>query len=839
MTQVIWSQDVFSRGELSPLMYSRVTVQSYYNGMKRAKNVITFPQGAAGKRFGTVFNVILDSSITAYRNMRFFSFQYLNECTYLLVFWNDTIDIYLEAFRVNRVTTSGLATNLMSAIDTTILDARFRVTTGILPPKDLIRSAITPTTVSSFSATTLIAAGGSISTGAVVPVRFTTTGALPTTTPQIRAGRTYFALGVTNAQTFELYSTAVEARAGINKYAIASAGTGTNNIYYLNSWSFANVTFKDVPVFDFVGGYDALTFTPAAVTGYGVNLTASGPIFSTAFIGGAFSGNGGIARIIGYTSTTIVILDIVQPFDSTAAIPGRMSFLAEPAWSNTRGWPLKCSSFQSRAVFANTDLLPNGLWLSVTNDFDDFDDITDTDDDSAISYYPTSDNVNYIRFIVPYRSLTIHSNTGIYSTPLSFETALTPSNFSMSLQDSTPASEIQPRAIDNQIVILSGNDVHSMLWDGFNNSYTSTIASIANEQLIRSPHDECEYVDLNRAGSRYMFIINDDGSLTIYQTLISESVQGFTPAYLEQSYGNAYFRWAASSTEGRAWFITERQLTVANAAIQITGIIGNTFTVTASNLSATIATPWLISAATVVPTTNPQIETGVYYWAVAQSANNVNIFLTQEDALANVNQIIPINIGTAAFFKSWSLSTQFLMEELSFDAKMDCCILYDGAAVSSIGTDLLFNAQNVLINGDGFGFEAVGLGNAVAIEAHGSPVTVSEAQIGFPINVEMTLLPAAPPGALGPKGAGVVFSQHVRVISMTFADTVGGYANGTPIAMQSLTENIPGDPPVPQDGKFEMSIMKGWDEFLYPALTITHSEAFDIKLTGVFYKIEV
>ncbi len=55
MTQAIWSQDIFSRGELSPLMYSRVTVNAYYNGLKVAKNVITFPQGCAGKRFGTIF----------------------------------------------------------------------------------------------------------------------------------------------------------------------------------------------------------------------------------------------------------------------------------------------------------------------------------------------------------------------------------------------------------------------------------------------------------------------------------------------------------------------------------------------------------------------------------------------------------------------------------------------------------------------------------------------------------------------------------------------------------------------------------------------------------------
>ena len=56
MTHQLWSQDVFTKGEISPLMYARVSVSPYYNGLKTATNVITFPQGAAGKRFGTIFN---------------------------------------------------------------------------------------------------------------------------------------------------------------------------------------------------------------------------------------------------------------------------------------------------------------------------------------------------------------------------------------------------------------------------------------------------------------------------------------------------------------------------------------------------------------------------------------------------------------------------------------------------------------------------------------------------------------------------------------------------------------------------------------------------------------
>ena len=44
----LWSQDIFSKGELSPFMYARATVNEYNNGLKTAQNVLTYPTGAAG-----------------------------------------------------------------------------------------------------------------------------------------------------------------------------------------------------------------------------------------------------------------------------------------------------------------------------------------------------------------------------------------------------------------------------------------------------------------------------------------------------------------------------------------------------------------------------------------------------------------------------------------------------------------------------------------------------------------------------------------------------------------------------------------------------------------------
>lgn len=844
MAHILWSQDFFAKGELSPLMYSRITLQAYYQGLKRAKNVLCFPQGSAGKRFGTLYlNQVIGEN--NYQQVYFKSFQYLNECCYLVLFKGNEIDIYLEGERIANVTGTGILPDEVQLIDHTILENRFRVTTGIYPPKDLVRTPNSPLAITGFTATTLQIAGPFSPVPAWYPARFTAA-VMPTTSPQIHANRTYFIRAISTTD-FAVYGTAEEAAADINRYAITNAGT-TAFMVAQNTWTFGNVVFSNKPQFDFTGGYDTSAFTPGAVTGYGITLTRSSGTFNftAAYVGGAFRGNGGIGRITATNGTNQATIDIVQPFNSTAAIPGTQALITEPAWSDARGWPRKCSSFQNRSFFANTDSLSNGLWGSFTNQFDNFNDLLDqTDDDAAISWFPTSDTVNYIQFIVPYRSLTVHTNSGVYSTPLSVETAITPNNFSLSLQDSTPADVVQPQGIDNQIIVLSGNDAHSLLWDGFNNAYTSNIISVANEQLIRTPIDEAPYTDKIRAGSRYMFIVNDNGTMAIYQSLIGENVSGFTDAELEQSYGNAYFRAVTSNFDGRAWFLTEREIANAQTPQAITVFSADSLTNAGYAFDTTTFTA-VTFAGTVLPASSPELETDTVYWAVGVTGNEFKVYFNQEDAVADENPIAFTSIGTTATVTPIPLQTVLLIEQLSFDAQMDCSGFYPtpltSGPVSTISGQPRFDGQEVLMQGDGYGFNTIGVNGNINFVAHGVPTDVSEAQFGFPISVEITPLPISLSMTGNPKSSNLIDTKHLRFVSFLFADTIGGTITQDnltyPIAMQNLKQVNPGSPPVPQTGAFEISCFGGWDDFSKSSFTINHREPFGMKLTGIFYKVD-
>lgn len=768
MPEITWSQDEFSKGELSPMMYGRITVDAYYKGVKKGRNTITYPQGGIGKRFGTIYRNEI-TGVSDWKDIFFDSFPYLNECIYLLVFVPGQIEIYLEDVLVATVASSLLTSNVVRTMDWTILDRYFRIAAPTIRPQDLVRSA---------STTTINAGAGIVSNqftlnaattaNIIFAIRFSNPvlAHYPATTPQIRAGITYFARSDVTGTLIKVYATAADASANVNAFTLTNAGLGITTTFIANTWTLTPVTFNNYPQYDFDDNYINNTFQPTGTSGV-IFINAGSPIFTTAFNGGSILIANGMVSLRTYVSPIQMQGVVTSTLSSTAIQPGSLCVLREPAWSDARGWPQKCSSFQNRAIFANSDSLPNGLWLSVINDYNNFDETNiPPDDDDAISYYPSSDTVNVIRFIVPYRSLTIHTNTGIYSTPTSFETAITPKNFSLQLQESNPATAIQPQGVDNQIVIVTGNDIHTMLWDGINNAYASNIVSVTSEHLIRNPHDEVSFINFTQAGSRYVFFINDDGTLVIYQTLIAENVSGFTFADTQTTIvdgeyvRNGYFRWGASSPDGRAWFVVERQI---------------------------------------------------------------------------ANELVP----------PFTYSTKYFIEELSFDVYTDCSYIYSGTATSTVSGLPRFNGQTVSMVGNGYGFTDNVENSTVEFNAHGQPVEVTDAKIGFPVEMEIQLMPNNTPGGGGAKSGGLVFPQHIRNVTFLFNNTIGGFVDGQPITLLTLDQYNPVGgplslvgPPVPATGLFKKSLMKGWNEFLRDPITVTSSDPFDIRLIGVYYKIE-
>ena len=196
-------------------------------------------------------------------------------------------------------------------------------------------------------------------------------------------------------------------------------------------------------------------------------------------------------------------------------------------------------------------------------------------------------------------------------------------------------------------------------------------------------------------------------------------------------------------------------------------------------------------------------------------------------------------VGSPTNVTEWVLHPIFTMEELNQNVLIDCAIQYGTftrwADFESVPTGVLFNAQDVVMIGDGFGYTAVGFNNQVEFKRHGEDVEVQNAYIGFPINLVIEPMPLAPPPN---QSTSLTKPNHLRSIRFMFNNTIGGYINGVPIALNQFDMSGIGFPPIPARGVFELGSMSGWDDFNVPSFTLTQSDPFDIQLLGVFYSVD-
>lgn len=857
MATITWSQDKFSYGELSPYMYGHIQTEARQFSLKTCRNTIVNAQSGISKRFGTRFLASLrKSNVYSYKDYYMASWPFSDGSDYVCVFTPLFIDIYLEGYLVKTLSSNYNYKDL-EEIDVTIYRNSLVITANSQPPYWIQRDFETSIAINSVAANvlTINSAYTNAPVGSILPAQFSYAVA-PTATPAIIAGYTYF-VKLLSTTTVAVYSSVTDAVNQVNQIEISAIGT-TPFIGFLNAFTNAQLPIRDdlFPQYDFGDAdYAAVTFTPGVGFGtigatititvsaaFNVNGVATG--FTNQYINGSVQFNGGLARIISITSTTVANAYVLDPFINGDTTAGTLVLLREKVWSTTgtgvvgRGWPNRVGCYQNRLIFGNSALIENGLWLSAVNNPWNFSDLF-TDDDDAISYYPTTGNIDYINFIVAYRSLTIHSKQGIFSTPTAFEEALSPRNFCLLLQDTAPATSIYPVSIDNQIVVLSGNDARSLKWQGDNASYISDIASINSSHLIVRPHDVDVFAKKEKSSMNYIFIVNEDGTIAMFNSLESQGISAFTQHQLYQSYGDAYYRYSCATPGGRAWYLVERWLAEAQTPVAISAVSTINVTVTGINLAQyeyeVIA---VVFAGVALPTASVTLTTTQWYWAVAVDANTVSVYTSQQDADERVNPISFTNIGNTATLTPSPPIRNFVLEEVDEEIYTDGSTKYTGTATDTLTVNSLFNAQRFNAVGDGFSFSGEVFNGQFELTDHGLDFPSTEIIAGFSIQSEVETLTPAAPSAAGYRGTSFAYPTHIRSAAIMFVESIGGSINGTEIAYRTLEQQGNGNPPSPANKMVNCSIMKGWEFTFGGGVVFTHSEPYNFNISGIFYKLE-
>ena len=148
MTTLYPVQDVFTRGEISPRLHARASLDFYRAALSKCENFVTLPHGGIRKRGGTYFAG--EVKISA-KKTRLVPFIFSSDQAYALEFGDQYIRVYAYGARVGTVEVASpyLEADLFELTYVQSADQMW-ITHRDYPPKVLTRTAHTSWTLTDF-----------------------------------------------------------------------------------------------------------------------------------------------------------------------------------------------------------------------------------------------------------------------------------------------------------------------------------------------------------------------------------------------------------------------------------------------------------------------------------------------------------------------------------------------------------------------------------------------------------------------------------------------------------------------------------------------------------------
>ncbi len=552
MPIVFHTQANFTAGELGEILHARIGFEGYEKAAAKLRNVLVIPQGGLRRRFGLRFTATISQTNNA-DETKIVILEFNISPQYLMIFTPLLVRIFIilddnSTREITQVTTPYKAED--------IKDLKFTQDSNVLL---IFHENHIPALL---RRTPFVSGGWNAATNV----------------PLLASGVNPRGIGNPLASLYEVTTAGNTILDGNGDWLVGQgaffpggAGVWSQLLIPLDvttPWELVDAVFQYFPTFDFDQAYEGGIFTISAVNG--VNRTLSIGFtafeFTAKFVGGLFFGNGGVMRLISLTDSKNMVGNIIQDFSGDGLIPpspipifGKDALLTEPAFSNTLGWPKSGTFFQGRLWFGGSKALPAGIFGSVINDFFNFDGSQGVDS-GAIFVFIQSTKANIVRFVIGTQSLIVFTTDGEFSTQVILENAVTPSNISLIQQSKNGSSDVEPIAIDDQVVFVdrSGKIVRTMIYDSQHGAYSADNISILSSQLIENPVSSAVYKGNTADDSTYLFLVNQkegseiDGTVAAYQTLQSQSVSAWTLLTTDGKFKQT------TGSSNNAFFVVER-----------------------------------------------------------------------------------------------------------------------------------------------------------------------------------------------------------------------------------------------------------------------------------------
>ena len=305
-------------------------------------------------------------------------------------------------------------------------------------------------------------------------------------------------------------------------------------------WIMDAVTWQNIPLYDFspTVSQPPADLTPSAVNGR-ITITASAAIFAPGYVDQVIEGNGGRARIVSYTSTTVVEALMEIPFyGSNVITSGNWELLLgwEPSWSPTRGYPRSGALFQGRLWIGGSLSRPRTLWATKLGEFYDFDLGLLRDSDGIEA---PADNEEPIVNLLAHRSLQVFSTGAESAIMMPRATAITPTNIGF-VPQSEMGSQVGLRpVVSNGVIVFvqrGGNSISSTVYSDEEGGFTPTNISLYSSHLIRTPVDFTIRRSTNTEDATLLLAANSDGTMACGAYMRQENVQAFSLWETQGSY---------------------------------------------------------------------------------------------------------------------------------------------------------------------------------------------------------------------------------------------------------------------------------------------------------------
>lgn len=498
----------FSFGELDPKLLCRPDFQGYYKGARKLRNVIVIPQGGVKRRFGTTFAFsIVDTGdgnkpVTNRDEIRTVIFDFSRAKRFLIIMRpNDrtgtpgvAFDIYLNnVLQASKVTTDYTIAQIADVHFTRAQD-RIIILHKRVPSHELFRT--------------------------------------------------------TNDATWTLKAI---------------------DFVYMPVYDFSVIDNTDNYRTSYFGIYNA--WKVSAVTGNSITITVTlvpilpppQPVFFDAgHVGGLIIGNGGVARITAVASTSSATAQVIQDFKDTNFVSAKDTILQSVVWGDftastppggNRGYPSVGEFFQGRLILAATPSLPNFLNASNVLDYYNFD-TSEATDLNGFTLSIGSNGNEEIQDVIGTKALVVLGFSSIYASSLFVENPMTAANAFINEQSRDGSSYLECQIVDNQIFYIDENEeqVRAARYDIATSSFNIFDASLLSPQVIKDPVSSAALRPRNDDGSYYM-VVNDDGTLAIYQSLQDQSINAWT---LSETRGSIY---EVTTSRDTAYMVSRRSIT--------------------------------------------------------------------------------------------------------------------------------------------------------------------------------------------------------------------------------------------------------------------------------------